>query len=279
MEEQNNTSGMHLSRITAIPVSLRANMRAFQKLYENIKCEHPGWLQDEILTNLRKTDYGTPNSSLWEIAKPFSRGDSYLSVTHQAEFQRLRQRMLQCDRLDIGHVLTAVDVEIRWDIIINSHASWAADLGIAVLEAYIAGTDVKLGSSSASPAELLADIDGANIANSMTSGHEMDAIVAYYLGVGDHCGGVDVHSRFTTFADALQLIEPGGHLKPDAPDIINKDISCFIYQNNFIDNLRGFMDGRLPGREFTPCSDIPRLITQSANRFIEFVYQGVMKEQ
>jgi hypothetical protein len=258
--------------------SMQKHMNEFKELYSSIQKNHPDWDQSQIASELRKVDYGSDDGRIWDMAMPFNRGNSQLSAAEQSDFQKIRQEMIQQDDLDIGHVLVAMDVQQSFDTITDSHASWAGDLGTAVLDAYSSGSNVQLGTNSASAADLMADIDGVNIANHMESDHEMDALFNYYLGNGEHCEGATINDRFSTFSADQNLLTDKGEMKTDAAEIIDDDITSFIYNNNFINNISNLFNGKLPGGEFIPTSEIPNLIDQSAEQFINILDQGMKSE-
>lgn len=277
---QNNAIGTPLKGVTSTATpSLQKHMNELKELTTMIQGNHPDWDQSRILSELRKVDYGSDDGELWSMAMPFNNGDSQLTAAEQQEFQRIREDMIQQDDLDIGHVLVSMDVQQSLDIIEDSHASWAGDLGTAAEDAYIAGTSVRLGTGSATVADLMGDIDGDNIANHMEKGHEMDALFNYYLGQGQHCDGKTINDRFSTFSADLNLLDETGAMKSDAADLIEGDITSFFYMNNFKNNVKGISEGELLNGEFIPTSDIPDLIEESAKDFVEMIDQGIQQEQ
>ena len=284
--ENNNVNNVHVQSNNILPKgitfrmtpSLKMHMNELKELYTAIQKNHPDWDQSRIVSELRKVDYGSNDGRIWDMAMPFNRGNSNLSAAEQFDFQRIRQDMIQQDDLDIGHVLVAMDVQQSFDTITDSHASWAGDLGTAVLDAHASGSNVQLGTNSASTADLLADVDGVNIAKHMESGHEMEALFNYYLGNGEHCEGATIKERFSTFSADQDLLTDKGEMKTNAAEIIDDDITSFIYKNNLISNINGLFDGRLPGGEFIPTSDIPNLVDQSAEQFIDILEQGMRLE-
>ena len=116
----------------------------------------------------------------------------------------------------------------------------------------------------------------------MESGHEMEVLFNYYLGNGQHCDGVTMDDRFSTFSTDLGLVDDQGRLKDDAADAISDEVSKFFHLNNFIENVKNpiGLGSAIVDRnaEFIPTSDIPNLINQASEAFIDMIDQGLQQE-
>ncbi|NJO16364.1 MAG: hypothetical protein HC877_11645 [Thioploca sp.] len=263
-----------------IPNSPSPSIENLRELTQAIETAHPDWCQSDIVSQLRRSipEY---SRGIWSAAMPFNRGPSLLEENFQHKFREIVQQMIKQEGIDLGHVVASIDIAQSFDIIDDTHASWAGDLGSAVLTSFRERDHLQIGpvGSRASMPDLLGDIDGDNIAHHMLEGQELEALFNYYQGIGE----VNMSNRYTTFAQDLGLLDQVGRFQSNAINIIESHTKSFIYSSNFIDNVRHFrklVDGVLSG-EVQPIfnTDIPNLIQNAAEQFREIIETGLHGER
>lgn len=256
--------------------------RAWSELLRTLQQDFPQWQEEEIVSQLRLSvpDYA---HGIWRVAMPFSPGESRLPDDHRARFAALREQAVNGAQLDLAHVVAAIDVHQNIDLIRDSYASWAGDLGTHVLTNLVrqAQSDVGAPDSMAGLADLQGDIDGDNIARHMPAEAPVAAIVAYYEGDGTLMDGVTVGSRYHTFARDQGLLDSSGIFSADVQEArraLRRQTEEFIE----LDEIS--LDSRHPFRLLKALFDghrheqIENLLDASLDQFLAIIAAGVARE-
>lgn len=271
--------------------SLDTKLDQLDDLFSRIQAKHPEMSQGDMVSQLRRS-IGKYAEGVWSVAMPFNKGPSELEPEFQKEFLAIRESMEHENGLDLGHVLASMDVAQSADIMLNdAYASWAGDLGSAALETF--GTqqgnkpvpmDIGNEKTSAGMTDIMADIDGDNIARHMEKGHELDAMLAYYRNDGQYTNGVVAENRFHSFATDLNLLDDQGNLRSDATDEICDTTMDFILQDNLKESFNQIkdmlLDGKMPekGSGFILETNLPSLARDASQQFIDILAQGLSSE-
>jgi hypothetical protein len=252
-------------------------------LLQDLQRDYPHWQQGEIISQLRRTmaDY---THGIWSIALPFNRGDSELPEIYRQRFAMLRQQAVATEKLDLGHVLTSIDVRQSLDLIRDAYASWAGDLGTHVLANLTRQVQVRVGSpdSMAGLADLQGDMDGDNIARHMPEGQAVAAVVAYYTGDETIMNGVTVRNRYTTFARDMRLLDENGNLaidKEQVRQVFHGRTREFIQLDELNLDLRNPLKLLRDLFDREEQAQIDDLLTITIDQFLNLLAAGLEREQ
>jgi len=217
----------------------KTKIEQLESLVSRLKAAYPEMDQGELLSQMRRSipDY---NKGLWSWAMPGNQGPSILEHHFQAEICHLRDTMCYQNGLDFGHVLTSMDVAQSRDLLPDdAYASWAGDLGSAALNCFKHDKPLRIGDEEqkASLSDLLADIDGDNLAAHAQMVHELAAIPAYYQNDGRYSGGMTAKNRFHCFAGDLKLLDEHNNLKGDAREYFHEPTLEFMWGYHFYKNV------------------------------------------
>ena len=252
-------------------------------LLQDLQHDYPDWQQGEIISQLRRTmpDY---THGIWNIALPFNRGDSELPQRYRRRFETLRQQAIADEELDLGHVLTSIDVRQSLDLIRDAYASWAGDLGTHVLANLTRQVQVKVGSSDsmASLPDLHGDMDGDNIARHMPEGQAVAAVVAYYAGDEAFMNGVTVKNRYTTFARNLRLLGEDDKVAMDKESVRQMLVGRtweFIQLDELDLDLRNPLKFLKDLFDAGEQAQIDELLAIAVDQFLNLLAAGIEREQ
>lgn len=252
-------------------------------LLADLQRDYPQWQEHEIISQIRRSipEY---RQTIWRIALPFSHGSSDLPDGYQERFAQLRRKAVDLEKVDLGHVVTSIDIKQSVDIVRDAFASWAGDLGTHVLSNFNNQAEIVVGSadSLASLADLHGDLDGDNIANHMPEGRPVTAVVAYYQGDDTLMNGVTVHSRFQTFARDMKLLDDSGVLRFED---FQTHSPLRKYTQEFIELDEIDLDGRHPLKLLSDLFDeknqakVNELLEIALGEFMEIIASGVERER
>jgi hypothetical protein len=252
-------------------------------LLHDIQRDYAHWRQDQVVSQLRRTmpEY---SRGIWDVAMPFNRDDSDLPDSYRERFAQLRQKAAAEEQLDLGHVLTSIDVHQSVDLIRDAYASWAGDLGTHVLANLARQTRASVGSpdSLADMADIHGDIDGDNIARHMPDGKAVSAILAYYQGDDALMDGATINSRYRTFAGDMGLLDDEGNFTGDRDRIrfiLHNRTREFIILDDF-DPDAGHALGILKALfDEESKAQISELLDSTLDQFLAIIASGVEAER
>lgn len=252
-------------------------------LLSSIRRDYPQWEEGTIVSHLRRSipDYA---HGIWRIAMPLNQGASALKPSYAQRFAALREQAIAEDAVDLGHVVTSIDVGQSLALIDSSFASWAGDLGTHVLANLTHQRPSTVGAldSMASLADLHGDMDGDNIARHLPPGQAAAAVVAYYAGDEAFLDGVTWRTRYHTFARDLGLLDESGTLTIEhtsAYQALRTRALAFIELNELIVDVRHPLQALREMVLTDQQARLEELLDEAAAQFLVLLDAGLTREK
>jgi hypothetical protein len=220
---------------------------------------------------------------IWRVALPLNQGDSALAGPLVAQFHMLRGQAIAADAVDLGHVLTALDIWQSVTLIESDFGSWAGDLGTHVLANATRSSNTAVGdeASLAGLADLQGDMDGDVIALHLPTGRPLDALAAYYTGDETLLNGVTWRRRYHTFAADLGLLDTDGKLAVDAAwarEGLAARARTFIELDEVVAGARHPLRGLRALFERDEQAQIEAALDTAVGQFLDLLAAGLARE-